>query len=586
MNTHNKQIETEKKHRASRRMLARLGMVAALTAGVLTGATPLAQTGTTTAAPTAMPTTKPVAAKSENAIISEGLDNEGGIKLMVNKTIVLKTRVPYKRVSLGTAEVADINTIGPQSILLTAKKAGTTQLIIWDDDDRSQVIDVLVVLDLAALQDQIKTMFPGSNIEVSSVNGAVALRGRVSDLRIADQIVAIAKPYSSVGNNATSVLNFLEISGGQQVMLKVRFAEVSRSAVNNLGINLGYTDGRSYGATNAGNVSNFGIIPATDTAADSLGVNDPAAAATAFGKAVTGSTAIYGMINALRENGLLRTLAEPDLVAISGQEANFLAGGEIPIPVSQGSSGGTSITIEYKKFGVLLKFVPVVLGNGNIRLRCAPEVSELDFANAITLNGFRVPALTNRSVETTVEMHEGQTLAIGGLLTQRVSTTASSTPILGAIPVLGALFRSTRYERKETELVVMVTPVIVAGMNPAQVGPVPGEKWRDPSMASLFLMRDLGEDKTELKADDMKIDSAPATASPAATDSDKKSTAAVVAPAAAAAAAPTAAATAAPAAKPEPSPTYQGSYGFAPAASTTTKPTGASATTTKPAAKP
>src|SRR5262249_36922595 len=153
--------------------------------------------------------------------------------------------VPYKRVSLGTAEVADINTIGPQSILLTAKKAGTTQLIIWDDDDRSQVIDVLVLLDLAALQDQIKNMFPGSNIEVSSVNGAVALRGRVPDLRVADQIEKIAKPYSSVGNNQSSVLNMLEISGGQQVMLKVRFAEVSRNAINNLGVNFGFADGVS-----------------------------------------------------------------------------------------------------------------------------------------------------------------------------------------------------------------------------------------------------------------------------------------------------------------------------------------------------
>jgi pilus assembly protein CpaC len=201
------------------------------------------------------------------------------------------------------------------------------------------------------------------------------------------------------------------------------------------------------------------------------------------------------MIDALERNNLSRVLAQPNLVAISGQEATFLAGGEFPIPVPQAAStGGTTITIEYKEFGVRLKFVPIILGDGRIRLKVAPEVSDLDYANGVELSGFSIPAVTVRSLNTTVEMAEGQTLALGGLLNERVSATRSNTPGLGNLPIIGTLFRSVRYERSETELLVLVTPVFTEAMKPAQVPAGPGEHWRDPNDVELYFNGKLGTD--------------------------------------------------------------------------------------------
>ncbi len=424
----------------------------------------------------------PPPARTTAALIQDGLNENGQIRLTVNKSAVITTRVQVKQVSIGQPEVADVNVIGPSNILVTAKKAGTTQLIVWDDQNRSQVADVVVEFDLQALQDMLRSMFPGTKIEVSSVSSAIALRGQVPNLQVAEQAVAVASPYSD------RVLNFLEIAGGQQVMLQVRFAEVSRSATNALGVNLAFSDGTSFGASNIGQVNPFriegGLLPAE--------VNP---AVTLFGRAQIGDTTIDFFINALRQNNLLRILAEPNLIAMSGQEANFLAGGEFPIPVTQGGAsgaGGTAITIEYREFGVRLKMTPVVLGDGNIRLKVAPEVSDLDFTTAVRFGGFVIPGLTSRKLETTVELCEGQTFAIAGLLNNSITATKDVTPLLGDLPIFGALFRSVRYQRKETELVVLVTPRLVAPMNPNQVPTLPGEHWRDPTEWDLFINRDLG----------------------------------------------------------------------------------------------
>jgi pilus assembly protein CpaC len=246
---------------------------------------------------------------------------------------------------------------------------------------------------------------------------------------------------------------------------------------------------------NIGQVSPLGISSGTGGGTPSLSVPDPSAAVTLFGRGVIGQAAFDYYISALRQNNLLRVLAEPNLTAISGQEASFLAGGEFPIPVTQGGgggAGGTAVTVEYRSFGVKLKFVPVVLGDGKIRLKVAPEVSDLDFTTAVRFNGFVIPGLTSRKLETVVEVTEGQTLALAGLLNNNVSATKDVTPLLGDLPVVGALFRSVRYQRKETELVVIVTPRLVEAVNPSQVPLLPGERWRHPTEAELFWSRDLG----------------------------------------------------------------------------------------------
>jgi pilus assembly protein CpaC len=428
--------------------------------------------------------TGPATRNGRADIISEGLDGRGRLRIDANKTAILTTRVRYKQLSIGQPEIADVNATSPTSILVTGKKQGTTQLVVWDEQDRSQMVDVEVVFDPQTLQGQFDAAFPDADIRVSTVGNGIILRGRVPNVQTAEQAVALASAYSE------RVLNFTEIAGGQQVMLQVRFAEVSRSATNALGVNVGFTDGRSFGASNIGQTNPF-AIDGGDLATTAVNPS-----VTVFGRARVGDTSIDFFINALRQNNLLRVLAEPNLIAMSGQEANFLAGGEFPIPVTQSGDigGGSAITIEYREFGVRLKMVPIVLGDGRIRLKVAPEVSDLDFTTAVRFGGFVVPGLNSRKLETTVELAEGQTFAIAGLLNNSVTATKDVTPVLGDLPVLGALFRSVRYQRKETELVVLVTPHVVQPLNPGEVPALPGEHWRDPNEFELFLNRDLGGD--------------------------------------------------------------------------------------------
>lgn len=429
-----------------------------------------------------------------NDLITDGL-TDGKLNLAVNKTAVVTTKSAIKRIVIGQPDVIRDNLIGTTTILLTGLKPGSTQLIVWDDADRSQAVDVLVGFDLQALQDQYKTMYPSSQIKVAMLNGAITLTGRVPSIMVADQAQSMAGSYGKV-------LNFLEVSGGQQVSLAVKFAEVSRSASSQLGVNFGYSDGSSYGGSNVGQVNPLSILPFGD-ASSILGIASPNPAVTIFGHGGIGNTALTYYLSALRQNNLLRVLAEPNVTATSGQEASLLAGGEFPIPVTQGGgggTGGTAVTVEYREFGVKLKMTPVALGEGKIRLKVAPEVSDLDFTTAVRFNGFVIPGLTSRKMETSVELCDGQTFAIGGLLNNNITATKDVTPLLGDLPVLGALFRSVRYQRKETELVVLVTPRLVEAMNPDQVPSVPGEKWRDPNEVDLFLNQDIGGPANDLRS--------------------------------------------------------------------------------------
>lgn len=467
-----------------RRMAAvrALGVALALFAG----ATAAAQE-TPEARPATRPATTTTVARS--GAIARDIAEGATLDLMVNKSTVVKTRVPYKNVSISQPEIADVSLVGPTDILLTGKKPGQTQLIIWDDDDRTQVIEVKVGFDTQALQEQMRVIFPDSKIEVTSLNGTVALRGRVPSLQAAEQAAEVAAPY------AQKVLNFLEVSGGQQVVLQIRFAEISRSASTNLGFNFTAFDQTSRFSSLLGPGGNptGGIAAGT---ADTR-INP---AVTLFGSGKLHQTSFEYFIQALRRNNLLRVLAEPNLVVYSGAQGSFLAGGEFPIPVPQssGGGGGTAITVEYKQFGVRLDFMPVVLGDGRIRLKVTPEVSDLDFSRSVSFNGFVIPSLTKRTLTTEIELAEGQSFAVAGLLNNRVTASKDVTPLLGDLPVIGSLFRSVRYERNETELVVLVTPRLVEAMNPGQVPALPGERWRYPSEAGLMLNGDLGgpgEDK-------------------------------------------------------------------------------------------
>ncbi len=422
---------------------------------------------------------------SSGSLISGGLAASNSASLHVGQSSLITTRVPIHRAAVANPDIADYRVVAPTQVLIAGTKPGVTQLILWDDQERSQVVDVLVNPDMRAFQQQVKLLFPKANVEASNANGTIILHGRVSDLETATRIAQVASPYG------TNVLNFLEVSGGQQITLQVRFAEVSRSLTQNLGFNAFATDGQFKGGINQGpGDSPLGSLLSTATGTGTTTSIPPVAL---FGSGKVGNTAFEFFLDALRQNNLLRVLAEPNLTVINGKKASFIAGGEFPVPVPQASgSGGVAITVDYKEFGVRLNFIPTVLGDGRVRLQVTPEVSDLDFTQSVSFNGFVIPSVTKRMVDTTVELAEGQTLALAGLLNNRVTANKSVTPLLGDIPILGALFRSVRYTRDETELVVLVTPRLVSPLNPGQVPPIPGEHWRYPNEAELFLGADLG----------------------------------------------------------------------------------------------
>ena len=426
-----------------------------------------------------------------------GLDADGRLTLDVNRSRVLTLANRLRSadregaaLTEGSADIASINIVSPTSIIVTGRKPGSTNLIIEDELGRRQVIDVLVEGDLGTLREQLKSLDSAAAIDVSCDNVTLVLRGQAPNLNIADEAAQIATAYVPSGGR---LVNLIEVGGGQQVMLEVKFAEVSKTVETELGVNFGYTDGTTFVGSNIGAAA-FGLNSADLLAADPLTAAIPAAN-TILGNIRFNTSAFDYFVNCLRQDNLVRTLAEPTLIALSGETASFQAGGEIPIPVPQSGSGSSAspvITIQYQPYGVLLHFTPVVLGDGRIRLKIDPEVSALDKTNSVESSGFNIPALTTRSVDTTVELSDGQTFTIAGLLDDQVSGTNSEIPGLGDLPILGALFRSESYQRNQTELVVMVTPRLVEGVNPDKVGLAPGEHWRYPTEADLFFFRDLG----------------------------------------------------------------------------------------------
>ncbi len=418
------------------------------------------------------------------------------IRVPVNKSVLVDFSTPAREVRLAKPEVAEVNAISPTQILVTGKSFGTTQLIAWFDEQRQHVFDVAVDIELDRLLASIRTAEPRARVKAYALLDSVVLTGRVPDADSAQRILEIASVFS------TKVINQLQVAGVQQVVLRCTVAEISRSATRQLGFN-GWLAGDDF--RDMFFVNNLdGINPANIGAPEgALATANIPFAVGQDGIPITGRTTMsFGFprvqmqvfVQALRENGLLKVLAEPNLVALNGQSASFLAGGEIPIPIATDER----IKIEFKEFGVRLNFTPAVLAENRIRLQVSPEVSEPDFANSVTVSGLSIPGFSTRRVETTIELGSGQTFAIGGLLNDRVRAVARSIPALGDVPVLGALFRSTEYQSDETELLVLVTPELVEPLSPDQITSVPGAFHVEPNDFELFLTGQLdgqtGED--------------------------------------------------------------------------------------------
>ena len=388
------------------------------------------------------------------------------IAVYVGHSTVVNAPWPIARVAVTTPETADVQALTPTSILLQGKAVGSTDIILWSEEEDVWRARVDVQVDLGQLQTRLREYFPYSDLHLTTTQGVVVVEGALRRAEHAVQLREILDATKLIYVDKTHV------SGIQQVQLRVRIAEVSRQALRLLGINAVLTGADAFvgsvpGQSSGGPLNPISIgVPAGTPAAGILPFEftqamNVSSAVTLFGGFP--NVALEVFIQALAENQYLRLLAEPTIIALSGQEASFLAGGEFPVPIVQGSSagGGTSITVEYKEFGVRLRFLPIVLGDGRIRLHVAPEVSQTSALNAVTIEGFQIPSLVTRRVETTLELNSGQTFAMAGLISRADNARNSRVPGLGDLPVLGALFRSVRYQRDETDLVVMVTASFV-----------------------------------------------------------------------------------------------------------------------------
>jgi pilus assembly protein CpaC len=408
------------------------------------------------------------------------------LNLMVGKSLVIDTPAAVKRVSLADPEIADTVVISPRQIYLTGKAAGTTNLTLWGADDRVySVFDVAVSADLSLLKEKLQEILPRENIKVIAAHDAITLSGEVSSTANLSQAMAITEAFAP-----KKVVNLAQVAGVHQIMLEVRVAEMSRSLARRLGFNFSaVTESGGFGVSLLNNLS--AVVSPIDAVL--FPTVNPALApfAQTFSNTINGlfrfhkgDTTWTGFIDALKENGLVKILAEPTLVTLSGQEAQFLAGGEFPVPVPQDND---VVTITFKPFGVGLGFTPTVLSNDKISIRVAPEVSELDFSIAVVLQGFVVPGLTTRRASTVIELANGQSFAIAGLLRETVRESVSKFPVLGDIPVLGALFRSTAFQKNETELIIIVTPHLVKPLDMAKQT-LPTDQYVEPNDFEWYLL--------------------------------------------------------------------------------------------------
>jgi len=398
------------------------------------------------------------------------------LHVQLGKSFLIASQQELQRVSVTDPAIASTVIVSPTQILVHGLKAGSGTLILWDSQDRPQVFDLTVDFDVSSLRDTMRAMFPGEPLQVAQSGGSLVLTGNASSKAVSDRAAALAATMSP------AVVNMVQTTEAaparQAVLLQVKFAEVNRAAIQQLGMNLFST-----GATNtlgAVSTQQFGpLSPANARAGGgvTVGISDLLNVFLFRPDLNLGVT-----IRALQQKNLLQVLAEPNVLAINGAEASFLAGGEFPFPVLQGGSVANAVTIQFKEFGVRLNFLPQIMPDGVIRLKVAPEVSSLDFANGLTVSGFTVPALSSRKMSTQVDLRDGQSFAIAGLIDNRLTEIAMKVPVLGDVPILGNFFKSRALNKTNTELLVMVTPRLVEGTPP---GPAPTQ----PGFPEQFLDR-------------------------------------------------------------------------------------------------
>jgi pilus assembly protein CpaC len=399
------------------------------------------------------------------------LSDSNAVRLTVGRSTLVDIGQPISRVSLTKADVADALVTSPSQLLVHGKIPGAISMFVWNRGGSVKRYEIVVERDLEALNEQFRTLFPGENIQAHSNGKAVVLSGNVSRKEVTEKAIAVAAGYVEKKEDVVTLLAAQAGPPSQQVMLRVRFAEVSRSAISELG--------STFFTSPTGVENTIGRIATPQVPGPTYTELAWTKESSDFGAPVTSASGkinfgdflnlfffsqkydIGVLIRAMQQRGLFQSLAEPNLVAESGKEASFLAGGEFPVPIAQGSGSNLAVSVQFKEFGVRLNFTPTINGD-RVHLKVRPEVSTLDFANAVVLSGFRIPALSTRRTETEIELRNGQTFAIAGLLNNQMQSTLQKIPGIGDIPILGYLFRSKVAQKEQTELVVMITPEILA----------------------------------------------------------------------------------------------------------------------------
>lgn len=430
------------------------------------------------------------------------------IVVPLHRSELITVSSDLSEVIVANPEVADVYVHGQRKVSIIGKAVGATTLRVFDSNSNLlRSLNVRVSYDLPAIRQTMYELFPYEDISVQTVNNNLALTGMVSSTLVASKAVRIANEFLlppdlmrprgqsfdptralGEGSGDVGVINMLKVTSGQQVMLRVRVGEMQRNALKQLGFNwnafnpdsLSAATGILLGTASGGAIPPPFPAPGVDVTGNTFG--------SLGGTVNTGGTSISAVIEALERNNLFKLLAEPNLVAMSGEEAEFLAGGEFPIPIQ---ALDQQVTVEFKQFGVAVKFLPVVLSDSRIRVSVAPEISEISSIGAVSIGGFEIPSLSTRRAKTTVELAPGESFMIAGLLRDQSDSQINQVPGLGEVPVLGALFRSVQYQRNETELVIAVTPYLVDPVTGDEVR-LPTDGFRPPSMMEQFFYGALG----------------------------------------------------------------------------------------------
>jgi pilus assembly protein CpaC len=430
------------------------------------------------------PDSPPVSAPNPPAASTTQAVTAGAVPLrvMVGKSLLINTTERLKRVSVTDPTVADAITVTPTQVLVNGLAPGEVSLLIWDELERSRSFDLRVDVDITAATEEMNRLFPDERISVSPSRSAIVLSGHVTTEDVSKHAGALAAAYSK---NVVNVLTFGPV-GAEEVLLQVKFAEVDRSALSQVGFNLFSTGaGNTIGSTTTGQFG--GITPGPLSNPTNPNGTGTATATTTITNALNmfffnPQVHLGVVIEALQSKNLLQILAEPNLVAVNGKEASFLAGGEFPFPVVQPGAGGVStVTIQFREFGVRLRFTPIIQPNGNIHLHVIPEVSTLDFADSVTVSGTTIPAISTRKADTEFELQDGQSFVIAGLMDNRVTNVANKFPFLGDIPIIGTFFKSKSDQKSNSELMVLCT---VRKIAPS------GQSTKPPAAPEPYLNRD------------------------------------------------------------------------------------------------